>query len=279
MQPLTPGASRANVLRSSLEGGRSKQTVAIERLVAEVERSHRAESAARQAAADAVAAQQAEVEASATAVAELEAALASERRHARRSLRAADAARSSLTVRSSVDGGVLRSTLGDVEAEVALAREELQRARSEAKAWQRRHGVAEAARLSGGASAAAGASPAGGKVAVARELDERVAQLEAQLETVSAEAEAARRRGEESAASARREAEQTVDAAQERSRVERHQARREASSVKAHGMHRRTIGPALPTLKTLDQSELRLGTQLNRRVDLGDPRTRLEPDG
>ena len=93
----------------------------IERLMIELERSHKAEAAARQQAANAVAAKQVLTEASNTAVAEMESSLESERQNGQRRLRHAEAERKAQALRLRVDRFLLTSELRSSEGETALA--------------------------------------------------------------------------------------------------------------------------------------------------------------
>ena len=109
-------------------------TTALSSALREIERSHQAEQAARQAAADATAARALEAEATAAAEAEL----AQQRREVHRQLRAADAARRSVTLRSAVDGALLREALAEAEDECSRVHAELRKVqRSSLDAAQR----------------------------------------------------------------------------------------------------------------------------------------------
>ena len=107
--------------RAQSEATPSVPGSALGRALAEIDRSHLAEAAARQSAADAVAARSLEVEATAAAEAEL----ANQRRTMQRQLRAAEISRRAVTVRSAVDGALLREAVAEVEAECTLALTEL----------------------------------------------------------------------------------------------------------------------------------------------------------
>ena len=100
---------------------RGAPTAGLNAALKELERSHHAEAAARQDAADAAAARALQAEATAAAEAEL----THERRLTRRQLRDTEAARREVTIRSSVDGALLREELAVVEAECHSARAEL----------------------------------------------------------------------------------------------------------------------------------------------------------
>ena len=109
-------------------------TTALSTALREIERSHQAEQAARQAAADATAARALEAEATAAAEAEL----AQQRREVQRQLRAADAARRSVTLRSAVDGALLREAIAEAEDEFSRVHAELRKVqRSSSDAAQR----------------------------------------------------------------------------------------------------------------------------------------------
>ena len=122
------GASRARMAKAA------PSTTALSSALREIERSHQAEQAARQAAADATAARALEAEATAAAEAEL----AQQRREVQRQLRAADAARRSVTLRSAVDGALLREALAEAEDECSRVHAELRKVqRSSLDAAQR----------------------------------------------------------------------------------------------------------------------------------------------